>query len=538
MHPLPREPFWSTGRVVVVSCLLLLAVLPFALTGQDSLQAAWRDHWQPLSDAVGGAFRINHGRMLATTLVLVVMRYLLEPEFQGWAISDRVLRGVGRLFPVGLALLLGAFWLVIRGETAGLSPAGLYWAVIATEAATAFAGLCLWFSGRTRGGSEAGALLFLAAVPAWLTQLLHALLSQELDVYYRMTVSSVVGLLQVLSPEKVQFFPDTAKVTLGASGVRILEPCSGTEGALIGLLTLSAYLWLFRHRLRWPQAFLIVPVGQALLWAANVARIVTLVFYGRYWGMHLAVKAFHSNAGWIFFNLTVAGFVFCVHRLRWLRRENALEPPAGEAWWRAPASRYLLPLVALTFAGLVSGAFHTEVIDPFYAAKVLVGALCVAWLWRPRWNGTQGLGAAVAVGVLMFGVWLICEEIRLQWGADGTTTAAAPGPTVLGAWVLGSSLVIPVVEELAFRGFVLRRLSFGFDFSQRSYRDVGWTGIVVSSLIFAAFHTQVVGAFLAGVAYAMLARRTDGLKAAIVAHAVTNLLWAVFVVTTGSWRFL
>ena len=53
--------------------------------------------------------------------------------------------------------------------------------------------------------------------------------------------------------------------------------CSGYEG--IGLIWafLTAYLVLFRRRLRFPRALLLFPIGTLVMWLANGVRIAALV---------------------------------------------------------------------------------------------------------------------------------------------------------------------------------------------------------------------------------------------------------------------
>ena len=90
----------------------------------------------------------------------------------------------------------------------------------------------------------------------------------------------------------------------------------------------------------------------------------------------------------------------------------------------------------------------------------------------------------------------------------------------------------PVVEELAFRGFLLRRL-VSVNFTAVSYRHLTPLAVVVSSLAFGALHERWLAGAVAGVVYAGVAWRTGSLRDAVIAHAVTNALLAVVVLATG-----
>lgn len=88
-----------------------------------------------------------------------------------------------------------------------------------------------------------------------------------------------------------------------------------------------------------------------------------------------------------------------------------------------------------------------------------------------------------------------------------------------GLWlsVLGSCLLVPLLEELLYRGIVYRRL--------RTWVGV-WPAVFVSALIFGAMHfnlVQFLYAALIGILLAVTAERA-GLAAAMAAHMLTNLI--------------
>ena len=54
--------------------------------------------------------------------------------------------------------------------------------------------------------------------------------------------------------------------------VEIAPQCSGYEGMGLMLAFSSAWLWFFRRQWRFPQAFLLIPIGVALIWNTSAAR--------------------------------------------------------------------------------------------------------------------------------------------------------------------------------------------------------------------------------------------------------------------------
>ena len=96
------------------------------------------------------------------------------------------------------------------------------------------------------------------------------------------------------------------------------------------------------------------------------------------------------------------------------------------------------------------------------------------------------------------------------------------------ARVAGTVLLVPLVEELFFRGYLLARL----DGPTPARRLVA---VAVSSAMFGAMHERWLVAFFAGVAFAMIYLRQNGLGNAIVAHVAANLVVAAWALAAGDW---
>lgn len=89
--------------------------------------------------------------------------------------------------------------------------------------------------------------------------------------------------------------------------------------------------------------------------------------------------------------------------------------------------------------------------------------------------------------------------------------------------LLGSALITPFLEELLHRGVVFGRLR---------RRMQMWPAVLVSALIFAILHfnmVQFIYAFLLGIVFALFVEKTGHLYPAVIAHVVSN---AVAVVRT------
>jgi CAAX prenyl protease-like protein len=56
-------------------------------------------------------------------------------------------------------------------------------------------------------------------------------------------------------------------------------------------------------------------------------------------------------------------------------------------------------------------------------------------------------------------------------------------------------------------------------------------------VLFGLEHNFILAGVMAGIAYNLLLYRTKSLAHCILAHAVTNLALAIYVITTGKWQF-
>jgi CAAX prenyl protease-like protein len=100
--------------------------------------------------------------------------------------------------------------------------------------------------------------------------------------------------------------------------------------------------------------------------------------------------------------------------------------------------------------------------------------------------------------------------------------------------VLGSVVIVPIAEELAFRGYLLRRL-ISADFDQISMVRFTWFSFLVSSVLYGAMHGRWLAGTVAGMFYAWAMYRRGRVGDAIIAHATTNALIAADVVIFGNW---
>jgi CAAX prenyl protease-like protein len=204
-------------------------------------------------------------------------------------------------------------------------------------------------------------------------------------------------------------------------------------------------------------------------------------------------------------------------------------------------------IALLALDGLLAKLAPTLGVDPrwCYGVRGIAVAGLLVWFWRD-YSELRSFALrpmdwllAIAVGGVVFLLWINLDTAPLTLSKS---TGFDPRRNGAIAWDLaltragGAAVVVPVMEELFWRSFLMRWVHSP-QFLQVEPRTVGWKGLVVSSAIFAVEHQLWFAGLLAGFAYGWLYMRTANLWAPILAHSVTNGLLAGWVLYTGRWEF-
>jgi CAAX prenyl protease-like protein len=212
----------------------------------------------------------------------------------------------------------------------------------------------------------------------------------------------------------------------------------------------------------------------------------------------------------------------------------------------APFAVFML-ILALRGAAPADGGWGFDARWLYALNLLLVGGL-LGWAWREygelAWQNRPTpaeAGAAVAVGLVVFGLWITLTAPWMQIGqpSAGFVPVDAQGgllwPLIAVRW-LGATLLVPVMEELFWRSFLMRWIQQPV-FESVDPQRVGFKAVLLSTFVFVLVHTLWLGALIAGLAYALLYRWRGKLWVAVIAHAVTNGALGVYVVATGRWAF-
>ncbi len=399
------------------------------------------------------------------------------------------------------------------------------------------------------------AILALAPLPLWrraaraigsvwiyagLAAIAAAIAMQVSQLLWTHTATLTFDLVKfVLTPITPSMSVDGIKHVLSSDrfAVEIADTCSGLEGMGLVLAFASCWLIYFRREYLFPRALVIIPIGLVLMFALNVLRIAALFLIGNAGYPDVAAYGFHSQAGWISFISVACGLVFFSRRSPWLSRSPAAATEAAETY--NPTAAYLIPLLAILAAGVLSHALSGS-FEIFYPLRFVaaLGALyyyrdiILEFDWRFSWRGP-------AIGALVFVLWLIAAHALIP-------TASMPwqlqslGPSGRSVWMtvraLASITTVPIAEEIAYRGYLMRRL-VNSDFESVSYRSVPLSAVLISGIVFGLAHGALwLAGILAGIAYGLLLRQTGRLGEAVVAHAVSNALIVICVLAANMWQ--
>jgi CAAX prenyl protease-like protein len=234
-----------------------------------------------------------------------------------------------------------------------------------------------------------------------------------------------------------------------------------------------------------------------------------------------------------------------------------LPDPKSQEANSVPAWAYVAPFVVFMAGTYLEGQAVTpegtivaEKYVSYYCVKIL--AVLVAMVvsrkaWRdlkplPR-PGTLVLSILIGAFVTVFWVGLdgiyppLPESLGKRSAFDPTSLEPGTKWVFLAFRTLGLVLIVPVIEELFVRNFLLRFVTDA-DWQKIEPWAFNSTAAAVSTFLFVSAHPEWFPALLCGVIWLWLLRRSRSVSALVISHAVANLGLGIYSVVTGDWRFL
>lgn len=497
------------------------------------------DCWQNWGSAICGPLFASKVSVYTILPCFVFLAMLLSPERRALTEDAGLRKGPLIANLAGVAVfLLPILWLADGTGLRFVVPTFLAWGI---GMALAGAGALMMLAPfarwsvllRQRGGLVVICLLAGLAAP-FIAQNAQGL--WRIQALSDLTFDSVIWLMRVMGHEVTVNFPARSIGTADFTAV-IAPLCSGGEG--IGLINffVTLYLALFRRELRFPAALWLYPLGILASWILNVVRIAMLITIGIGGNPTLAINGFHSHAGWLMFTV-LALVIVLVARQAGVFAAVPSGPVRQSAPFLAdPVVAQILPFAVFMASALLASTFATTpaLVYPLRAVVMATGlALFLPFLRGLSWRVSPlAIGVGLAVGL----IWTATAPVAAASDQVlATALGELSGPAFAG-WVvsrvIGTVLLVPVIEELFFRNYLLTRLAGP---KAEPWRLV--LGVVVTSALFGALHDRWALAFVAGAAYAGLRLRSGRISDAIVAHMASNAWIAGAAMLSNDWSLI
>jgi len=215
--------------------------------------------------------------------------------------------------------------------------------------------------------------------------------------------------------------------------------------------------------------------------------------------------------------------------------------------FRQPWVPYVVPFAV--FMLLTQAAiFLPQYKHLFYLGKTFATALLLFY-WRHVYLKETAVSLqagewllALGSGLLVLGLWIGAERLVPQLGKSTGFNPHLFGWSSTGTFFLiavrlaGAVLVVPVMEELFWRSFMMRYL-IDRDFSAVALGAFTWFSFLGTAVLFGFEHFRLLPGIAAGLVYGGLLVSRKKLSLCIVSHLVTNLGLGLYVLLTGSWQY-
>ena len=550
----PALPPWRAFSCRAAIVILEMAVVVFCFPGPIAT----------LRTDVLESTGFNRWRIVLLALVVLLLNHVRNhaAEYRDSRFSRPILAWNG----LSSVTLVACLWGMAGGFIEPvLGHWGQFLLVMAVAAVWGVSALAMWVPRLAQVPYFVGFAAFVTAI-LWASSSVEQFTGLFWSYTGRTTVDLVETLLAPFAGAPV-IRPEPFVIGTDAFKVEIKKACGGFQGIGLILMLLGGYLWWFRQIHRFPQSFLLFPIGISIIWLANAVRITALILVGIWIDPDIAVDGFHSQAGWISFLVVGLGTIWVAQQMSFFSIRAPADDvglpmaeatsPAGAAI-AAPAAAAvtdgepavthgpsavacLLPFLVLTAVTILTQAF-TSGVTYLYPLRVIAVA-AVLWSLRRHYRpGPQPLSVVgIGIGVVTFLVWMALAPAD---GLEDAEKVAAMDPAQLGQpwallWLLfrlaGYTITVPIAEELAFRGFLPRRL-IDDDIERVPVGTFTWLSFLASSLAFGVMHgADWQRATLAGLAFALALYHRRRLSDAIVAHATTNAFLGGYVIATGAW---
>jgi hypothetical protein len=194
---------------------------------------------------------------------------------------------------------------------------------------------------------------------------------------------------------------------------------------------------------------------------------------------------------------------------------------------------------------LVESMFTFDVYLIYIAKSIVVGLILLHF--RSKYSeiavsaSFKDICIAVALGVFVFVLWI---NITWDFAIIGSPRANNPYKLIskqafyiaIFFRIFGSAIVVPVMEELFWRSFVIRWID-NHNFTSIPLGTFSITSFITTVLLFGSEHSLWLAGIIAGILYNLLLYYRKSIFLCIISHSVTNFILGIYVIYSGRWMF-
>jgi len=206
---------------------------------------------------------------------------------------------------------------------------------------------------------------------------------------------------------------------------------------------------------------------------------------------------------------------------------------------------YIAPFGVFMALLVVAGFLPPSAKYWLYPVQTVLCGVLVIWFWSSYgFKAPKMTGFTLIVAILVLFLWISPQVVL---GRPGRFDGFDPSPfrnrpflyaTVVALRFMRLVVVVPFIEEIFWRGFLLRYL-IKEDFESVPPGTFTWFSFCATTIGFCAEHQvpDMPAALPAGILFNIVIYRTRSLGSCVLAHAATNLLLGIYIMRTGQWGF-
>lgn len=340
-------------------------------------------------------------------------------------------------------------------------------------------------------------------------------------------------LLNIYSNEVIYNFN---KLELGTTSFSIIlkAGCSGIQGINLFILSSLMFYSLEKTNLTITKkkylTFIAIGVIASVL--LNILRISLLIMIGDLGYSEWALGSFHSHIG---ISISLVLIVIFCGSINHFYSKNQLFSTFSSFIYSNPVNPYILPFIILLSLSIFFKAL-TPSWDIWYPLKV-IGMTFSLYIFKDYYKKLITINFNIVpllLGILIALIWFLIPLPNDKSDLKSTSFTF----TII--WVIfkiiGSCFLIPIIEELAFRGFFLRFL-IKVDFKNVQLGTFSLFSFILTSFIFGLLHQHFLAGIVSGALLNISLYYRKSIFDAIFSHMIANIIIALVVIIFGRWEY-